>query len=42
MTQLQTQPFEKIAPTALMVAYARQFTDIPYSKELSELVNAKC
>ncbi|MEM1392676.1 MAG: class I SAM-dependent methyltransferase [Cyanobacteria bacterium P01_H01_bin.150] len=33
--------FEKISPTALMVAYARQFTDIPYSKELSQLVNAE-
>jgi len=33
--------FDKISPTALMVAYARQFTDIPYSKELSELVNAE-
>ena len=33
--------FEKISPTALMVAYARQFTDIPYSQELSQLVNAE-
>lgn len=33
--------FEKISPTSLMVAYARQFTDIPYSKELSQLVNAQ-
>ncbi|MBE9216517.1 class I SAM-dependent methyltransferase [Plectonema cf. radiosum LEGE 06105] len=33
--------FDKISPTSLMVAYARQFTDIPYSKELSQLVNAE-
>jgi O-methyltransferase involved in polyketide biosynthesis len=33
--------FDKISPTALMVAYARQFTDIPYSEELSQLVNAE-
>ena len=33
--------FDKISPTSLMVAYARQFTDIPYCKELSELVNAE-
>ncbi|MEM6751578.1 MAG: class I SAM-dependent methyltransferase [Cyanobacteria bacterium P01_C01_bin.38] len=33
--------FEKISPTALMVAYARGFTDIPYSQELSQLVNAE-
>jgi len=33
--------FDKISPTALLVAYARGFTDIPYAKELSELVNAQ-
>ncbi|MEL6457855.1 MAG: class I SAM-dependent methyltransferase [Cyanobacteria bacterium J06621_15] len=33
--------FEKISPTSLMLAYARQFTDIPYCKELSQLVNAE-
>jgi len=33
--------FEKISPTSLMLAYARQFTDIPYSQELSQLVNAE-
>lgn len=37
----QTSSFDRISPTALMVAYVRQFTNIPYSKELSELVNAK-
>ena len=33
--------FEKISPTSLMLAYARQFTDIPYCQELSQLVNAE-
>ena len=33
--------FDKISPTALMVAYARGFTDISYSEELSQLVNAE-
>ncbi|MER3493480.1 MAG: hypothetical protein C4323_14810, partial [Mastigocladus sp. ERB_26_2] len=33
--------FETISPTAYMVAYARQFTDIPYSKELAQLVDAQ-
>lgn len=32
---------EKISPTSLIMAYARQFTDIPYSKELSKLTNAQ-
>ena len=41
MVQTQANAFEKISPTALLVAYARQFTDIPYSKELSQLVNAE-
>ncbi|PMB47948.1 hypothetical protein CEN39_23530 [Fischerella thermalis CCMEE 5201] len=33
--------FETISPTAYMVAYARQFTDIPYSKQLAQLVDAQ-
>ena len=37
MTQVQLSPFDKISPSALIVAYARQFTDIPYSKELSQI-----
>ena len=41
MVHLQASSFDKISPTALMVAYARQFSDIPYSKELSQLVNAE-
>jgi Leucine carboxyl methyltransferase len=39
--QLPTNSFDKISPTALMVAYVRQFTDIPYSQEISTLVNAQ-
>jgi hypothetical protein len=32
--------FDKISPTALLVAYARQFSDIPYTKEVAELTDA--
>ena len=39
--QVPTSSFDKISPTALLVAYARQFTDIPYSQELAQLVNAQ-
>lgn len=41
MVPNKANSFDKISPTALMVAYAREFTDIPYSKELSQLVNAQ-
>ena len=41
MVQPQASSFNTISPTALMVAYTRQFTDIPYSKELAQLVNAE-
>jgi len=41
MIEPQTSSFDTISPTALMVAYTRQFTDIPYSKELAQLVNAQ-
>ncbi|MDZ8066069.1 MAG: class I SAM-dependent methyltransferase [Nostoc sp. DedQUE08] len=41
MVQSQASSFDAISPTALMVAYTRQFTDIPYGKELSQLVNAE-
>ncbi len=40
MNTLPASDFEKISPTALLVAYARQFTDIPYTKEIAELTNA--
>lgn len=33
--------FNKISPTALLVTYARQFSDIPYVEEISELVKAQ-
>ena len=39
--QSPTNSFDKISPTALMVAHVRQFTDIPYSKEIAQLVNAQ-
>ncbi len=41
MIEPQASSFDKISPTALMVAYTRQFTDIPYSKELAQLVDAQ-
>lgn len=41
MVQVQASSFDKISPTALLVAYARQFTDIPYSQEISKLINAE-
>ncbi|BAZ13046.1 hypothetical protein NIES4071_48800 [Calothrix sp. NIES-4071] len=39
--QSPTNSFDKISPTAIMVAELRQFTDIPYSKEIAQLVNAQ-
>lgn len=33
--------FDKISPTALLVTYARQFSDIRYAAEISELVDAQ-
>lgn len=41
MHQLPQSEFDKISPTALLVAYARSFTNIAYTKQLSELVNAQ-
>lgn len=41
MIAMQASSFDRISPTALLVAYARQFTDIPYSQELARLVNAQ-
>jgi O-methyltransferase involved in polyketide biosynthesis len=38
---MQTNSFEKISPTAFMVAHLRQFTDIPYSKEIAQLIDAE-
>jgi O-methyltransferase involved in polyketide biosynthesis len=33
--------FDKISPTALLVTYARQFSDIPYAQAIAERVNAQ-
>jgi O-methyltransferase involved in polyketide biosynthesis len=41
MQEPSQSEFDKISPTALMVASARAFADIPYSKGLSRLVNAQ-
>ncbi|MBW4554058.1 MAG: class I SAM-dependent methyltransferase [Aphanocapsa sp. GSE-SYN-MK-11-07L] len=41
MIQPAANPFDKISPTALMVAHARQFTDIPYTQALATLVDAR-
>ncbi len=40
MTTPSGSNFDKISPTALLVAYARQFSDIPYTKEVAELTDA--
>ena len=40
MTTSSTSDFDRISPTALLTAYARQFTDIPYTKEIADLTNA--
>ena len=34
---MQTSTHDKISPTAKLVAYWRQFTDIPYSKDIASL-----
>ena len=41
MKKLQASDFDKIIHTAFMVSLARQFTDIPYAKELAQLVEAQ-
>jgi O-methyltransferase involved in polyketide biosynthesis len=40
MTTFQASNFDKISPTALLTASSRQFSDIPYAQEISELTNA--
>jgi O-methyltransferase involved in polyketide biosynthesis len=40
MSTSPTSSFDKISPTALLVAYARQFSNIPYTKEIAELTDA--
>lgn len=39
--QFQTKDFDRISPTALLVAYARQFSNIPYAKALANLIGAQ-
>lgn len=41
MTTFSTRDFDKISPTALLVAYVRQFSDIPYTQEIAALSNAE-
>jgi O-methyltransferase involved in polyketide biosynthesis len=41
MAQLPTNDFDQISPTAFMTCLARQFTDIPFSRELAQLVMAQ-
>ena len=41
MVQVQASSFDKISPTAILVAYVREFTDILYSQQISKLVNAE-
>lgn len=41
MTDAQASSFDRISPTALMAAHARQFSDIPYSQELAKLIDAQ-
>jgi len=38
---MQASDYDKIIHTAFMVSKARQFTDIPYAKELAQLVEAQ-
>ncbi len=40
MTTFPASNFDKISPTALLTAASRQFSDIPYSKEIAELTDA--
>ena len=40
MTTLPGSEFDKISPTAFLTTYVRQFTDIPYTKEIAQLTNA--
>jgi O-methyltransferase involved in polyketide biosynthesis len=40
MTTLPGSDFDKISPTAFLTAYVRQFSDIPYTKEIAQLTNA--
>jgi len=41
MSSSSVSNFDKISPTALIVAYVRQFSDIPYTREIAQLTHAK-
>ncbi|WP_315784799.1 hypothetical protein [Fischerella sp. JS2] len=41
MSSSSVSDFDKISPTALIVAYVRQFSDIPYTREIAQLTHAK-
>ncbi len=41
MSTSSVSDFDKISPTALLVAYVRQFSDIPYAKEIAQLTRAQ-
>lgn len=41
MTVPQKNDFKKISPTAFLVTYARQFSDIPYTQDIVHLVDSK-
>ena len=41
MTAPSIHDFDKISPTALLAAYVRQFSDIPYTPEIAALSNAE-
>ncbi|MFN6569909.1 class I SAM-dependent methyltransferase [Dendronalium sp. ChiSLP03b] len=41
MTFSQLNSFDKISPTALLMTYARQFSDTPYAAELAQIVDAQ-
>lgn len=36
------ETFESISSTAIVTAYPRQFTDIPYEKQIYEWLKANC
>lgn len=38
---LPNNEFAKISPTALLVAYIRQFSNIPYTEEIAALSDAE-
>jgi O-methyltransferase involved in polyketide biosynthesis len=41
MSTSSVSDFDKISPTALLVAYVRQFSDIAYAREIAQLTSAE-